>query len=121
MQSLKARFNGQTGEILDCVRNFGVHEAMRRYGVQDYLAMVKWIKQETGEVNYAPKFNPASNQGLLDQLVEKFAGYVARKEAQIERQDERIAELEKKLTYYQTFEVNFIESKLLSVIQACEG
>lgn len=121
MQSLKARFNGQKEEVLNCVRNFGVHEAMRRYQVLDFVAMVKWLKEETGEVNYAPKFNPASNEGLLDQLVEKFASFVARKEAKIQRQDEHIAELEKKLAYYEAFDISFIEPKLISVIEACEG
>lgn len=122
MQSLKSRFNWQKAEVLECVKNFGIHEAMQRYQVLDYLAMIRWVKEQTGEANYGttPKFNPASNHGLLDQLVEKFASYVARKEAQIERYEERIAELEKKLTYYQAFEIGQVEPKVISVIEACE-
>lgn len=122
MSSLRSRFNGKSDEVLDCVRRFGVHETMRRYEVRDYLSMVRWVKEMTGVDNYGknPEFSPlssSSSTSLLNQLVEGFADYVVRKETEIKRKDEKIEMLMKKLAYYEAFELDTVEPKIVKVIE----
>lgn len=82
-QSLRQRFNGNSGEVLDYARRFGICKAMEEYGVKDYLSMQTFLASmapgetfNAGSENYDAFADPQA----FDRLVEATQRYIAKLE-----------------------------------------
>jgi hypothetical protein len=59
--SLKARFNGNSQEVVNYAREYGVLASMQQYQVKDYCAMLAFLQQQApDEVFSASKVGAAS-------------------------------------------------------------
>jgi hypothetical protein len=84
-QSLKARFNGKSQEVLDYARRFDIWKAMEQYEVKDYVAMLKFLETlAPGEKFDAPRedYDSATGPGAFDHLVAATQRYIAKLETQ---------------------------------------
>lgn len=122
MQSYAKRFDGNREEVLRDVKRYGVFRAMEKYGIKDYKAFSKFVREQTGEPNFG--INPtigalggAGNNTLLEQFVQAFKNCVARMEADSRAKDERIAELERLLECYQRGEITTLEEGLVPLLE----
>ena len=95
-QSLKARFDGNSQEVLRDAELYGRNYAMDKWNVKDYLAFCRYLASETGNPNFGlnPKFNPAYGQDLGEQIITAFRSYVLRSEAKNRHLEGRIEVLE---------------------------
>lgn len=125
MKSLKARFDGNCQAVVEYAGKFGIHKAMDKFGVRDYLAMRRFLYGETGEENFGIRsqlsgLSGSGGRNILDQFLEKFADYVVRKQAQLKTKDERIEFLERKLEYYEGKDTGAVEEELTSIMEVLE-
>jgi predicted ATP-grasp superfamily ATP-dependent carboligase len=127
-QALRNRFNGNKQEVLEYVGRYGISEAMNKYGVSGYLAMRKWVTEETGDENYGinPKFTkltPRAGESLFEEFLERFANWIvntkAPLEAKVKEQDKTIKELRAQLQFYQKPEIEKVENKLITIMERC--
>lgn len=117
-QSLKARFNGNTQEVLEYTANFGRWKAMTKYGIRSYEAFVRFLADETKNPNYGinPKLNWNGNQNAFDQFIEGIISKITRMETEGREKDKRIEFLEWQLDQKGQAD----ELKILAVIEACK-
>lgn len=104
MQSLKSRFNGNSGEVIKYAREFGVGEAMREYQVKDYVAMCNFLKEHAPDETFQyAKVDVGDFAGpdAFDRLLEKMLSKYYRMETALKAKDTRIAELEAKVAAYE--------------------
>ena len=103
MQSLKARFNGNSMEVVKYAREYGVMAAMQEYEVKDFVAMLTFCQEQSpGEEFQAVKTgcDDFSKPDAFDKLLEA----MLRKYAQMELANKNLAgentELKKQLDYF---------------------
>ena len=102
-QSLKSKFNGETGEVVKYARDFGITATMEEYQVKDYVAMLTFLNEQApGEVFRAAKVEHNAFAG--PDAFDKFCEAMLRKFAGMERvnkaQADRIIELEKQIAIF---------------------
>lgn len=122
MQSYEKRFNGNKEEVLQYVKRYGVFEAMEKYGIKDYKAFSDFVKEQTGKLGLSPTIGAlggAGNNTVFHQFVEAFAGYVARREIEVETLNQRIELLEKTVEGYTGREINELEEGLVPLLEKC--
>ena len=82
MKSLKKRFKeqGRAKEVLDYTKRWGIHKAMDEFGVRDYIAMKKYLKEATGNENFgvSPRFNGGGKTDIFEVVRAKLEDYVAK-------------------------------------------
>jgi len=90
MKSLAGRFKdeGVTKNVLECAEKWGVFPAMTEFGVQDYGAMKRFLKEETGNENFGinPRFGGFGGKGDRD-LFKVVRQKLEDKLAEIKRRD----------------------------------
>ena len=122
MKALKDRFNGNSGEVVNYARRFGVFPAMRKYGVKDYIAMLKYLKgQAPGEDFQASQVDVDSFGGpdAFDKLLERMLAKFSRMEASNKAKDARIAELERQVEYYKGIQSPMTLPKVEAIFEYC--
>ena len=79
-KSLGLRFNGNTDEVVDYARTHSVWKAMDKFGVKDYLAMTRFLKEHGGEdiINNPPMHY--DSETVIDQFLFKVTRSIARLE-----------------------------------------
>ena len=119
MKSLHKRLDYQEEAVLSVCRKFGRFRAMREFGVSDYPAFAKWLKEVTGDENYGlnPQIRLDSSQTLGDQLVDAFLRKVAQLQAQNEELREQIAYLKWQLEQAGEKE----QSQALAILEVCQA
>ena len=84
-KSLSLRFNGNRDEVVEYARSFGIGRAMDKFGVKDYLAMTRFLKEAGGEDivdNPMPNLNAETT---IDQFLFKVTRAIARLETDNKR------------------------------------
>ena len=103
MKKLRDRLN--IPEVLEFTKHHGRFAAMDKFGVKDYPAFLKFLKEETGDENFGIVTNrpTTDNRPTIIRLMAEYAnlstafGSLARAQANIKRKKKRIAELEQEL------------------------
>lgn len=126
MKSIRQRLDGHRDDFLRDAKLWGIPKTMTKYGFKDYVAVKKYVIEETGDENYGLRpqlgsINSSDSDNALEVFIQKFADFVVRKEAEVKRKDERIELLETRLSYYEKQDMSVIEDGLVSVMEACES
>jgi len=126
MVSLEKRFNGNSQEVLNYTKTWGMWKAMYKYGVRDSIAMRRWLTKKTGDENYGTHTtlstsNGAHNGSWADQLLEAFLHKVSAMETKNERLEQEIELLRTKLDYYETQEKGHLENKAALLLERCKA
>lgn len=94
--SLKQRFNGNSQEVLEYARQFGIWKAMEQYEVKDYVAMLNFLQAmapgETFNEGHSD-YDAFATPKAFDYMVEATQRYIAKLEVKIQQRDEEIARL----------------------------
>ena len=121
-QSLRARFNGNSQEVIDYARRFGVWKCMDKYGIKDYIAWRRFAEEVGGDpdLGTVPTV-PADPKNLAEALVEQFAVKIiaiqARAEKVHQEDQKRIARLEAEIALYRASDVEGNPSKILEFMK----
>lgn len=124
MQSLKARFNGNSGEVVKYAREFGIMAAMEHYQVKDYLAMLKFLKEQAPNEEFQAvqvNVDNFSKPDAFDKLLEAMLRKYAKLEAANKNQADRINELEKQIAYFKGIKWQKSRPLVQGIMQYCEG
>jgi len=90
-KSLSLRFNGNTDEVVDYARRFGMGRAMLKFQVKDYLAMTRFLKEAGGEdVLDNPKLS-LDGRITIDHYLFATARIIVRQEEELKRLREELA------------------------------
>ena len=122
-QSLKARFNGNSQEVVKYAKTFGVSQAMRYYEVKDYLAMHRFLEEQAPdehfnytEVETSNFSQPDAFDKLLESMLHKYSGL----EAKIATLDSENAELKRQILYYRARRWSEAAPVVQSVLTYCQ-
>ena len=80
-KSLSLRFDGNADEVVDYARTHTIWKAMDKFGVKDYFAMIKFLKERGAEdiIDNPPMRYDAET--VIDQFLFKVTRSIARLEA----------------------------------------
>jgi pullulanase/glycogen debranching enzyme len=123
-QSLKARFNGNSGEVVKYAREFGIFGAMQEYQVKDYVAMLTFLKEQApDEVFQVTKVNTDvyATPDAFDKLLESMLRKYAQMEKNISDMVAQNAELKKQVDYYRANKWQQTRPLVEGIMQYCEG
>jgi predicted nucleic acid-binding OB-fold protein len=122
MQSLKSRFNGNSGEVIKYAKQFGVLETMDKYEVKDYVAMLNYLKeQEPDEKFQATQVNVDSYAGpdAFDKLLEAILRKYSKMESANKVLVDENATLKTQLDYYRSNHWKKVQPLVQDVFQYC--
>lgn len=119
MKSLHSRLDGEKEAVLRVTGDRGRWEAMRHFGLKDYLCFARWLREVTGDENFGlnPRISLQSGQTLGDQLVAAVLRTVAQLQAQNTELRERIEYLERQLDGHKEKE----ELQALAILEVCQA
>src|SRR3990167_3950825 len=103
MQSLKARFNGNSGEVVKYARQFGVLAAMEEFKVRDYVAMLTFLNEKAPAECFQAvkvKHNDFSVPDAFDRLLEAMLRKYSQMESAVQTLAGENAELKKQVDYH---------------------
>ncbi len=121
-KSLKARFNGNSQEVVEYARNFGILRAMDHYGVKDYLAMVKFLEETAPSQHFEiARHDPDSfgRPDAFDKLLEAMLRKYSALETRIAKQDAENHELKTELDYYKAIRWREASGPVQAVLKEC--
>ena len=122
--SLKARFNGNSREVVQYARDFGILAAMEEYQVKDYVAMHNYLKEHAPDETFqTTKVDVDSYAG--PDAFDKFCKAVLRTYSKMESANQTLAdenaELKKQNNYYKAIKWRETRPVVQAVLQYCKG
>jgi hypothetical protein len=122
-QSLNARFNGNSREVVQYARDFGILATMEEYQVKDYIAMLKYLKEHAPDETFqTTKVDVDSYAG--PDAFDKFCEAMLRKYSKMESANkvlaDEIAELKRQVDYYKANKWRETRPVVQAVLEYCE-
>jgi hypothetical protein len=123
-QSLKARFNGNSEEVVKYASEFGILATMQEYQVKDYIAMLTFLKEQapdevfqTTKVNTDEFTSPDAFDKLLEAMLKKYS----QMESVNKNLADENAELRKQVDYYKAGKWQRTRPVVRGILKYCEG
>ena len=122
MQSLKSKFNGNKGEVIEYTRVWGRFKAMEKFGVRDYIAFSKFIQEETEDEIFGlhPLLHEADNTLDLKHLLLTITDTISTLRKERDEAREQLKQERLKTEYLRTQQALEIEPLLQAVMAECQ-
>ena len=123
MQSLAKRFKDNKKGVLDYTKRWGIHKAMDEFGVKDYIAMRRFLKEATGNENFgvSPRFNGGGKSDIFEVVRSKLEDYVAKVNRRNAEMSAELDRLERENEILRREMYNAIGNKLLAIVDTLEA
>ena len=120
--SLKSRFNGNTPEVIDYARTWGISKAMDRYQVRDYIAFKNFLEEETGDKNWGlvPLLGKNGSGTWAEELLDAFTTKINKMEAEKQRLETELHSLKVELEYFKGQKAPGVEFRIQKALVACQ-
>ena len=123
MKSLEQKFDGNSQEVIEYARQFGVSPAMEHYQIKCLTSMYGFLEKKCPSEHFQIyKVNP--DEFAQPDAFDKFCEAILKKytslEAQIETKDREITELKRNLDYYKANRWREVRPVIQTVLQYCE-
>jgi hypothetical protein len=122
VQSLKAKFNGNKGEVIEYTRVWGRHKAMDKFGVRDYIAFSRFLEEETKDASFGlrPLLNDSANSFSMSNFLDTVTTTISSLKAERDRLRGELHQARIEIEYLKAQEALQIEPKLQAVIAECQ-
>lgn len=122
MQSLKVRFNGQTQEVIEYARQFGVLGAMEQYQVKDYTAMLRFLDEGAPGYHFPiTNHNPDkfSEPNAFDKLLEAMLRRYDQLNAKVASLESQNSTLKRDRDYYKANRWQETSRSVQAILKEC--
>ena len=121
-RSLKSKFNGNTQEVIDYARTWGIHKAMDNFQVKDYLAFKRFLEGETGDKNtgISPLLGDRGNRSWAEDLLDAVLSKISKMETEKEYLKTELKRLNLELEYFKGCQAREIVPRVQEVLARCK-
>ena len=121
-QSLRKRFEGKEGEVIEYAKTFGLYKAADRFDT-GLLSMRDFLETQTGNPDFGvnPTFNAEAGNLTAAKLVDAFTDKICKLQAENQNLRERLNQLLFELQARKVQDSMYIEPKIQRLTQALKA